>query len=124
MTNSALKTGRITVQGPDNRLDFSHVTDVADAFARATTMPEAANSIFNCTRGYGRTILEAAELVQQSLGQGEISVKPHDPFYPNRDTLNSDKLKQTLGWNPKINIEQGIPEYINWFLEQPYYNEK
>ena len=124
MTNSALKTGRITVQGPDNRLDFSHVTDVADAFARATTMPEAANNIFNCTRGYGRTILEAAELVQQSLGQGEISVKPHDPFYPNRDTLNSDKLKQTLGWNPKVNIEQGIPEYINWFLEQPYYNEK
>ena len=87
-------------------------------------MRQAGNQIFNCTRGNGRKILEAAELVQKTLGKGEISIKAHDPFYPNRDTLNSDKLKQMLGWDPKIDIEQGIPEYVNWFLEQPYYNEK
>jgi len=124
MTNAALKTGVITVQGPDNRLDFSHVSDVADAFARAATMPEAANEVFNCTRGHGRKIIEAAELVRNTLGKGEITAKPHDPFYPNRDTLNSDKIKKKLGWNPRIDIEQGIPEYIKWFLEQPCYNEK
>ena len=121
MTNSAIKTNKITVQGPDNRLDFSHVTDVADAFARASTLEEAANETFNCTRGYGRTILEAAELVRDTLGKGDIETKPHDPFYPNRDTLNSDKIKKMLSWNPKIDIEQGIPEYINWFLEQPFH---
>ena len=121
MTNSAIKTNKITVQGPDNRLDFNHVTDVADAFARASTLEEAANETFNCTRGYGRTILEAAELVRDTLGKGDIETKPHDPFYPNRDTLNSDKIKKMLSWNPKVDIEQGIPEYINWFLEQPFH---
>ena len=124
MTKSALTRNQITVQGPENRLDFSNVIDVADAFARAATIDVAANEIFNCTRGYGRTILEAAELVRDTLGKGEIQTKPHDPFYPNRDTLNSDKIKKLLGWKPTVDIEQGIPEYVEWFLQQKCYNEK
>ena len=122
MTVSALKTGTIQVQGPDNKLDFSWVEDVADAFARAIVMPEAKNQIFNCTKGRGRKIIEAAELVKQYLNQGEIQTKPHDPFYPNRDTLNSDKIKSMLNWKPKIDIEQGIEKYINWFLAQDFLN--
>ena len=127
MTVSALKTGTIQVQGPDNKLDFSWVDDVADAFARATVLPQAANQIFNCTKGNGRKIIYAAELVKQHLGIGEIQSKPHDPFYPNRDTLNSDKIKSMLDWQPKIDIEQGIKTYINWFLQQDFlshYTEK
>lgn len=120
MTVSALKTGTIQVQGPDNKLDFSWVEDVADAFARATVLPQAANQIFNCTRGNGRKIIDAAELVKQHLGVGEIQTKPHDPFYPNRDTLNSDKIKSMLDWQPKIDIEQGIETYVNWFLQQDF----
>ena len=122
MTVSALKTGTIQVQGPDNKLDFSWVEDVADAFARAIVMPEAKNQIFNCTKGRGRKIIEAAELVKQYLNQGQIQTKPHDPFYPNRDTLNSDKIKSMLNWKPKIDIEQGIEKYINWFLAQDFLN--
>ena len=124
MTNSAIKRNEITVHGPDNRLDFSNVRDVADAFALAATHKAAGNQIFNCTRGYGRKIIEAAELVRDALGKGVIQTKPHDPFYPNRDTLNSDKIKTILGWNPTIDIEQGIPEYVEWFLQQDCYNEK
>jgi nucleoside-diphosphate-sugar epimerase len=120
MTISALKTGTIQVQGPDNKLDFSWVDDVADAFALATVMPEASNHIFNCTKGYGRSIIEAANLVKDKLGKGQIITKPHDPFYPNRDTLNSDKIKNLLGWTPKVDIEQGIPMYVDWLLAQDY----
>lgn len=120
MVVSCLKNGVIHVQGPDNRLDFSWVEDVADAFAKATVMEQASNQAFNCTRGYGRTILEAALIVKEKLGAGEIITKPHDPFYPNRDTLNSDKIKNMLAWQPKVDIEQGIPNYINWFLAQDF----
>ena len=122
MTVSALKTGTIQVQGPNNKLDFSWVEDVADAFAKATLLPEALNETFNCTRGKGRKIIEAAELVKENLKTGTIQTKPHDPFYPNRDTLNSDKIKNLLGWQPVIDIEDGIKKYINWFLAQDFLN--
>ena len=47
MAVSAIKTGSMHVMGPDNKLDFSFVTDVASAFVSATLHTGAANSIFN-----------------------------------------------------------------------------
>lgn len=119
MLVSAITTGKMYVQGPDNKLDFSFVEDVASAFAIAATDTNCANQIFNCTRGNGRKIIDAAELIK-SFVPAEIVCKPHDTFYPNRDTLNSSKLKEMTSWLPKWDIEQGIPAYINWFMQQKY----
>ena len=122
LLKNVLTTGKMTVQGPENKLDFSNVLDVAKYFALAT-VNEIKNETFNCTRGNGRKIIEAAEIIKEKLGTGTIVTKPHDSFYPNRDTLNSDKAKQYLNFNPSIDIEEGIPKYINWFLQQPFYFE-
>jgi len=121
MTVNALTTGKMVVNGPNNKLDFSYVTDVADAFTQASLHPKAANGIFNCTRGNGRSIIEAAELIRTRI-PAEIIIKPHDVFYPNRDTLNSSLLQETTGWLPKVDIEQGINQYLDWFLNQDYLN--
>lgn len=119
MTESALKTGNMQVMGPDNRLDFSNVDDVANAFVTATLHTNARNQIFNCTRGNGRKIIEAAELIQQHI-PSTIKVLPHDEFYPNRDTLDSTRMIEMTDWRPCIDIEQGIPEYLDWFLQQEF----
>ena len=120
LLKSVLTTGQMTVQGPENKLDFSNVLDVANYFALATTN-QVVNETFNCTRGNGRKIVDAAEIIKDKLGLGKIITKPHDSFYPNRDTLNSDKAKTMMNFNPTIDIEEGIPKYINWFLQQPFY---
>ena len=119
LAESAIKNNSMSVQGPDNKLDFSWVEDVASAFATCATDPACVNETFNCTRGNGRRIIEAAEMVRDRLG-GDIITKPHDAFYPNRDTLNSDKLKTMTAWNPVVDIEEGIPRYLDWFLSQDY----
>ncbi len=119
LAQNAIKNQTMTVQGPDNKLDFSWVEDVANAFAICATNSVCANQTFNCTRGNGRKIIDAAELVQQRLG-GSIITKPHDEFYPNRDTLNSNKLKDLTGWNPCVDIEQGIPRYLDWLTSQNF----
>jgi nucleoside-diphosphate-sugar epimerase len=119
MTISALKTGKMVVNGPDNRLDFSYVTDVASAFTTATLHPNAANQIFNCTRNNGRKIIEAAELVRDRI-PSEIAIQPHDEFYPNRDTLDSSRMVEMTNWRPIVDIETGIPAYLDWFLAQDF----
>ena len=119
MTVAALKTGRMIVNGPDNKLDFSYVTDVASAFVQAAIHPNAANQIFNCTRNNGRRIIEAAELIRERI-PSEIVIEPHDAFYPNRDTLNSGRMVEMTDWQPRIDIEQGIPLYLDWFLKQDF----
>jgi nucleoside-diphosphate-sugar epimerase len=120
LLKNALTTGEMTVQGPDNRLDFSDVEDVGKYFALACTN-EVINETFNCTRGNGRKIIDAAEIIKAKLNHGIIKTTPHDDFYPNRDTLNSDKAKTMFNFNPTVDIEEGIPKYINWFLGQPFY---
>lgn len=122
MTNSCLQSGKIIVQGKESRLDFSFVEDVAEAFALAALHPKAAGQVFNCTRGRGRTILEAAEILRASLGHGSVELRDADAFYPSRGTLNSDKIKAELGWEPHVDIESGIPAYLKWFLAQGYVN--
>jgi len=122
LVKNSLVNGEMTVQGPDNKLDFSSVLDVADYFTRAT-VSKITDQIFNCTRGRGRKIMEAAEIVRETIGNVKIITKPHDDFYPNRDTLNSDKIKSMLDFRPKIDIEHGIPDYINWFRSQKCYQD-
>ena len=95
------------------------VEDVASAFYYAAVEPNCANGIFNCTRGQGRTILEAAEIIQ-SIIPSTINALPHDSFYPNRDTLNSQLLQEVSGWQPTVDIETGIPEYVRWFMSQEF----
>jgi nucleoside-diphosphate-sugar epimerase len=119
MTISALKTGKMIVNGPDNKLDFSYIDDVANAFTIAVLHNNASNQIFNCTRGNGRKIIEAAELIKSKI-PSEIIIQPHDSFYPNRDTLNSKRMIEMTGWIPTVNIEKGIPLYLNWFLKQNF----
>ena len=114
MTESAIKSGVIKVYGATNKLDISWVEDVASAFAISATDDNTTNKTFNCTRGKGRMIIEAAEMVRSKFG-GKILEYPADDFYPNRDTLNSDKLKYATEWSPKVDIEKGVPEYLNWF---------
>jgi nucleoside-diphosphate-sugar epimerase len=122
MAISAYKTSTMQVMGPDNKLDFSYVTDVAAAFATAATNPVCANQIYNCTRGNGRRIIDAADLICARI-PAKIIVKPHDAFYPNRDTLNSSKLVNETEWKPAIDIEEGINLYLDWLLQQTYLNK-
>lgn len=122
MTVSALKTGEMIVNGPDNKLDFSYVTDVASAFTQAAIHPNAANQIFNCTRNNGRKIIEAAELINTRI-PSKIIIEPHDAFYPNRDTLDSSRMVAMTDWQPTVDIEQGIPAYLDWFLAQEFLNK-
>jgi UDP-glucose 4-epimerase len=119
MTVDAVKRGQITVQGPTNKLDFSNVIDVAEAFVQAAVHADVSNQIFNCTRNRGRTILEAAEIIQSRI-PCRIDLAPHNDFYPSRDTLDSSRLSELTDWKPTIDIEQGIVEYLDWFLSQNY----
>lgn len=119
MVVAALRDRVITVQGADNKLDFTNVLDVAEAFITAAVHPGCANGVFNCTRGQGRTLIEAATIVSSYI-PCKLDIKPHDVFYPNRDTLDSSLLQQTTDWKPTIDIEHGIANYVNWFLSKPF----
>lgn len=111
---SAITTGEIIVHDPSTQLDFTWVEDTAEMLARAAITEQATNQTLNLSRGRGRTLLEAAELVQQQLG-GKIVTRSSDGFYPRRGALHMGRTMGILDYVPKVDIEQGIPQYLDWF---------
>ena len=121
MVASSIESGKIFVNG-DDTLDFTWVEDVAQYFALAATSANAANEIFNCARGNARSLREAAHIIANRLNS-TIEIQQKDTLYSTRGTLSNAKINSILNYTPQIDIEQGIEQYINWFLEQDCYKK-
>ena len=104
--------------GGRSRIDFTYVTDVADGFARALSVPGAANETFNITRGNARSVLEFATEVKKYYPNAQLVEKPSDTSRPERGTLSIEKARKILGYNPSVDIEWGIKEYIAQLKER------
>jgi len=104
------------INGEGLNLDFSYVDDVADGMILAATHENAANETFNITRGVSRSLLDAGELIIKYTNSSSLlEVKPNDGLYPKRGTLDISKARDLLGYDPKVDIEEGLKTYIDQF---------
>ena len=62
---------------------------------------------------------DAAELVIDIVGHGELELLDRDLSFPKRGRLSIDKARFDLGYNPTINFEQGIKQYYDWYQQNP-----
>ncbi len=121
MAVKCFQEGKIQVNGRLTELDFSWVEDVATCMRLGLTNSNARNKIFNCTRGRARSLTRAAELVRDYFGKGEIEIVEPDGFYPKRGCLDISRAWDHLGYRPTMNIEEGIPKYLDWLTRQEHF---
>lgn len=96
--------------------EFLHVDDMAAATLFALENDLEAD-LYNVGFGTDLTIKELAELVQKIAGhQGAIIWDKSKPDGTPKKLMDSSKLRK-LGWEPKINLEEGIEITYDWFLE-------
>jgi len=102
--------------GGRSKLDFTHVEDVADGFVRATLSEAGADEVFNITRGRGRTLRELAELIARLVPGARIEERPlpADLRRPERDALSIARARARLGFDPKTDLEDGLPPYVEF----------
>jgi nucleoside-diphosphate-sugar epimerase len=103
--------------GGRSRLDFTYVKDAAHGFVLATFSENAANEVFNITRGEGRSLKELVEIIRQFIPQIKTVEKPADVFRPERGALDISKARKLLGYDPKYSLEQGMREYFEYVKE-------
>ena len=120
---AAMHNKDIVVNGVDDALDFTHVSDAAMGIALASVSEDTANTTYNITRGQSRTLLEAAELAVKIAGSGKIRVQPRDNNFPQRGQLNTLRARSDFGFYPTVNIEEGFQEYYDW-LKNSFYRFK
>lgn len=120
---TAMRGGVIKVNGANETLDFTYVDDAADGIVVAT-LSDHKNKTYNITRSQSKTLLEAAELAVQIVGKGTIEICNKDTDFPSRGALNIDAARRDLGFDPKVDINEGFQRYYEWLKSSFYWSQK
>ncbi len=95
--------------------EFLFVDDLAEAvfFTLNSILPE---NLYNVGYGSDISIEDLANKIKEIIGfEGRIlwdSTKPDGTF---KKLMDSTKMK-SLGWSPKVDLDEGILKTYNWFL--------
>lgn len=123
LTNHAVNSGRITVFGGLQMRPNLHMQDMVDLYRLLLRLPDEriAGEIFNA--GYqNHTVAETARLIREVVreelpekGDVEIVTTPSDDIRSYR--INSDKIRDRLGFVPRRTIQDGARDLVRAFRE-------
>jgi nucleoside-diphosphate-sugar epimerase len=120
----AMRGDLLRVNGPDERLDFTYVTDTADGIVAATLSDNTANKTYNITRSQSVTLLEAAQSAIEIAGTGTLSVHERDLNFPSRGSLNIDRARNDFDYAPQVDFSDGLAQYHDWICQSEFWRQK
>ena len=113
----ALEDGEITVWGAgEEKRDLLHVNDLLSFVESAIQNQKNKYELFTVGIGKGEKVIDIINKIIKYSGK-KIKVK-HDLSMPTISTsvfLNCNKAKKDLGWEPLINLDNGIINTIDWY---------
>jgi nucleoside-diphosphate-sugar epimerase len=115
---NALRGMPLTVNGDgSDALDFTYIDDVVQGVIRCIARPEARNQIFNMTFGDARSLKQMIDVVREEFPSVSVAFNPRDQLMPERGTLNMDKARRLLDFEPRWPLEKGFVRYVRWYKE-------
>ncbi len=114
LTNHAINNGKIRVFGGSQKRPNIHIADMTDLYLHCLAAPAEAidGKVFNA--GYeNHPVMEIAEMVKEVVGGVPIEVVPTDDLRSYH--VNSDKIRQELGFRPTHTIEEAIGDLRDAF---------
>lgn len=119
---TAMEKGTIKIFGDGEQLrDYIYVDDIVEAFLLAGATEKTDGELYNC--GYGKSISfkTMVETIVSIVGSGEIVYTEWPKDYEKEETGNCEmdisKLQKDTGWQPKIEINEGILAMYKYYTE-------
>lgn len=98
--------------------DYTYVTDILQGVL-ACTRQEFGFQIFNLGESQTVPLHQLIELLERALGKKAIrNTQPSQPGDVPLTCADITKARTRLGYNPTVNIEQGIPLFVQWYTNQ------
>jgi UDP-glucuronate decarboxylase len=113
----ALKNEPITIYGKgDQSRSFCYVSDLVEGIYKLLTLAKPIATPINLGNPNEFTISELAKLVIKITGSNsEITYKSLPQDDPMQRRPDISKAKELLGWEPKIQLKEGIERTANFF---------
>lgn len=115
--NQAIDNQPLTIYGNGSQTrSFCYVSDMVEGLYLLATTPKLAGEIINIGNQNEKTILEIADIVKKLIqSRSKIVYKTIGQDDPKRRCPDITKAKKLLNWQPKVGLEQGLKQTIEYF---------
>jgi UDP-glucose 4-epimerase len=98
--------------------DFFYVEDAASA--ALAVLPPSSETVFNVGSGHGTTVRALIDTMAAVIGR-RIEPKPAPPLPGDEpaSVLDIGKIRKTYGWQPKVDLREGLRRTWAWIQSLP-----
>lgn len=114
----ALKNEDVNIHGDGDQIrSWCYISDIVDGTLQTLEKKEAIGHVFNIGNPRGTvTILSLAEkIVTKSESKSKIKFVPKNYVDVELRIPDIEKAKKILGYNPKIDLDEGLQRTIDWY---------
>jgi nucleoside-diphosphate-sugar epimerase len=117
--SQALRGDALSIHGNGEQTrSYCYVDDLVEYILRAMAYEEARGEVINIGNTEELSVIELAEKIIGTVGSTStlnyVAARPDDPHRRQPDLA---KAKQLLGFEPGINLDNGLGKTIEWFLK-------
>jgi len=97
--------------------DFTYVGDIVEGIKLAMFSDTENNEIYNIGRGKQVELMHFIDCISNELGrEADVVLAPRHPA-DTLETWSDTKKLRGLGYQPRVNIEEGVAAFIRWYKE-------
>jgi len=120
LIRKALEGEPITIHGDGSQYrNYLYIDDLASAHLLALS-DKAENQVYNLEGSRKVTVREVAETINRLLGNSvNVEYGPARPDDFAGKEVSAEKARRDLGWEPKIDFQDGMRRTLDWFMRNP-----
>ncbi len=100
------------------RRDYTYIDDILDGIVACLTYEGPLCEVFNLGESETTTLSELIEHIERALGKKAIINRlPEQPGDVPLTYADITKARKLLGYNPRTKISEGIPKFVEWYLQ-------
>ena len=101
-----------------SRRDYTYIDDAIDGTMGAL-FREHGYEIYNIGESQTTSLSELVHLIEEQMGKrAQVESLPVQPGDVERTYADIRKAQERLGYQPKINMREGISRFVRWYLEE------
>lgn len=118
----ALKNEEIYLGSLNPTRDYTYVQDTVEAYLKIATTSKSIGNIINVGSNFEISIGDLAKIIINLIGKEVIIKTDKSRIRPKQSEVerlycDNSKAKKYLGWKPKISLENGLENTIDWINE-------
>jgi UDP-glucuronate 4-epimerase len=101
------------------RRDYTYIDDIIQGTMAALTYNGSLFDIFNLGESETIQLKDLIEKIEKVLGQkAKINQLPEQPGDVPLTCADISKARKLLGYNPTTQLSEGLPRFIEWFMQR------